>query len=118
MPVKKTLILLIFVAFPIPKVFSQQFNQSGIFLISINPLKLLSGILNAEFEYQFTSSASIQLSSEYVLFHYVLKKEKHPDFVIRIGLDTILSIIKLPATGMTYILVPFQDIPGPKSMIK
>jgi len=84
-PMKKTLILLVFVALSITKAFSQQFNQSGSFLISVNPLKLFYGIINAEFEYQVTSSVSIQLSSEYVLFHYIVKKENHPDFVIRIG---------------------------------
>ena len=67
------------------RLFSQELNQSGTILISTNPLKLIYGIVNLEFEYYLSPSFSIELGSEYVLGHYIIKKEKHPDFVIRTG---------------------------------
>ena len=78
---------LIFISFVLISIetYSQQLNEKGTFLVSVNPLKLIYGIINIEFEYQISSSLSIQLGTEYVLTNYIIKKEKHPDFVIRIG---------------------------------
>ena len=83
---RRSIIALTIILFLIsPKLFSQELNQSGTFLFSINPLKLIYGIVNLEIEYYLSPSISIELGSEYVLGHYIIKKEKHPDFVIRTG---------------------------------
>ncbi len=81
---KKKLILISFI-FISTVTYSQQLNKKGTFLVSVNPLKLVYGIINIEFEYQISSALSMQLGTEYVLTNYIIKKEKHPDFVIRIG---------------------------------
>jgi hypothetical protein len=67
------------------RLFSQDLNQAGTFLISTNPLKLIYGIINVELEYYITPSVSVEMGTEYVLAHYVIKQEVHPDFVCRIG---------------------------------
>lgn len=83
---KKSAILFFLIAPAIiSTVFSQQLNQKGSFLVSVNPVKLIYGIINVELEYHVAPAASIQLSTEYVVFHYIVKREKHPDFVIRVG---------------------------------
>lgn len=83
---KKILILLTGITFLVfSRLFSQDLNQSGTFLISTNILKLVYGIVNLEFEYYLAPSISIEMGSEYVIGHYIIKKEKHPDFVIRTG---------------------------------
>ena len=64
---------------------SQELNQGGTFLISTNPLKLIYGVVNVELEYYLSPSVSVEMGSEYVLAHYVIKQEDHPDFVCRIG---------------------------------
>ncbi len=65
--------------------FCQALNQGGTFLISTNPLKLIYGVVNVELEYYLSTSVSVETGSEYVLAHYVIKQEDHPDFVCRIG---------------------------------
>ena len=83
---KKTITLSLIIALIIlPGALSQQLNQKGSFLVSVNPLKLVYGIINVELEYHVAPAASIQLSTEYVVFHYIVKEERHPDYVIRVG---------------------------------
>lgn len=65
--------------------FSQLLNEKGTLLISTNPLKLIYGIINLEIEYYFSPSVSVQMGSEYVIGHYIIKREKHPDFAFRGG---------------------------------
>ncbi|MFC2129167.1 hypothetical protein ACFLQX_00130 [Bacteroidota bacterium] len=66
-------------------IFSQQLNEKGTFLISTNPIKLIYGIINLELEYYVSPAISFQVGSEYVIGHYIIKEENHPDFVFRIG---------------------------------
>jgi hypothetical protein len=67
------------------RLFSQDLNQAGTFLISTNPLKLIYGVINVELEYYISPSVSVEMGTEYVLAHYVIKSEDHPDFVCRMG---------------------------------
>ena len=67
------------------QLFGQLLNEKGILFISTNPLKLIYGIINLEIEYQVSPSVSFQMGSEYVIGHYLIKRESHPDFVFRIG---------------------------------
>lgn len=64
---------------------SQNMNKEGVILISTNPFKIIYGIVNLEIEYQISPSVSIELGSEYVIAHYIIKESKHPDFVFRLG---------------------------------
>ena len=83
---KKQLILIFsIIFFSCSSLSSQELNQGGTFLISTNPLKLIYGVVNFELEYYLTPSVSVEMGSEYVLAHYVIKQEDHPDFVCRIG---------------------------------
>jgi len=65
---------------------AQVLNKPGTILISTNPLKLIYGLVNIEIEYYISSSYSVQVSSEYLISSWVLKREKHPDFVVRTGI--------------------------------
>ena len=84
--IKKTAVLgLMFFLTITYNLLSQDLNKKGVFLISTNPFKLIYGIVNLEIEYQISPSISIELGSEYVFGHYIIRKSKHPDFIFRIG---------------------------------
>ncbi len=48
--------------------------------LAINPLKPFLGLINLEFEYQFSPQMSVHIFTE-----YLFKKADHPDFVLYIG---------------------------------
>ena len=48
--------------------------------LAINPLKPFLGLINLEFEYQFSPHMSVHIFTE-----YLYKKADHPDFVLYIG---------------------------------
>jgi hypothetical protein len=78
----------IFVLLFISIIFSsnaQVMNQRETFLVSTNILKLAYAVPNIEVEYYILNSVSAQLCSEYVLGHWVIKSENHPDLVSRLG---------------------------------
>ena len=68
-----------------PRASSQSFHETGTIQISTNPVKLIMGLVNFEFEYFISPAFSIQISSEYLVSDYAIKREKHPDFLVRIG---------------------------------
>lgn len=78
------LILMIVIAF-FSQSQAQNMNRRGTVMISTNPLKWIYCIPNFEIEYYFASSVSVQLCSEYLLSDWVVKRDKHPDFVSRVG---------------------------------
>jgi len=82
---KRKVIIIISVLLLTSKLFPQLLNERGTLLISTNPMKLIYGIVNLEIEYMVSPSVSLELGSEYVIGHYIIKREKHPDFVFRIG---------------------------------
>jgi hypothetical protein len=83
---KKILIIITgIICLAFSRLLAQELNQSGTFLISANILKLIYGIVNIEFEFYISPSISCELGSEYVIGHHIIKKEKHPDFVVRTG---------------------------------
>ena len=65
--------------------YSQMLNRAGTFVISVNPLKLVYGLINVGFEYYPHPGQPIQFSSEYLITDYILKRERHPDLVYRAG---------------------------------
>ena len=67
------------------RVSSQPFHQPGTIQISTNPVKLIMGLVNVEVEYIISPEFSIQLSSEYLVSDYAIRRGKHPDFVLRFG---------------------------------
>ena len=78
------MILAILITLP-PRVSSQSFHETGTIQISTNPVKLIMGLVNFEFEYFISPGFSVQISSEYLVSDYAIKREKHPDFLVRIG---------------------------------
>lgn len=68
----------------IPQILSgQRFNDPGTFFFSFNPAKLIMGLINIKFEYQINPSVSLSLFSEYLVLDYAIRRENHPDFLIK-----------------------------------
>ncbi len=64
---------------------AQLLNQRGTFVVSVNPLKIIYGLINIEVEYYLHPGYSLYFSSEYLTSDYLLKRNKHPDMVSRFG---------------------------------
>jgi len=82
---KRKVITILSILLLTSRLFPQLLNEKGTILVSTNPMKLIFGIVNLEIEYMVSPSVSLELGSEYVFGHYIIRKEKHPDIVMRAG---------------------------------
>ena len=73
------MILAILITLP-PRVSSQSFHETGTIQISTNPVKLIMGLVNFEFEYFISPGFSVQISSDFLVrigprVHFFYEKE-------------------------------------------
>ena len=61
------------------------FHDRGTVWLSVNPVKIVCGLLNLEFEYVIHEKISMKVSSELLYGDYVYSRQKHPEFVLRTG---------------------------------
>jgi len=77
-------LLLVLIIYVVPCK-AQLLNQKGTFIVSINPIKIVYGLVNIEVEYYMVPGYSIYISSEYLFSDYLIKRKRHPDMVSRFG---------------------------------
>ena len=64
---------------------AEGFSDKRDISIASNPLKLIYSLVNLEIDYALFDELSFHVFSEYLLCDYIIKREDHPDFVIRTG---------------------------------
>jgi len=82
---KRLIFLLLVLIIYIVPCNAQLLNQKGTFIVSVNPLKIVYGLVNIEVEYYLDPGYSVYLSSEYLISGYFIKRKRHPDMVSRFG---------------------------------
>jgi hypothetical protein len=65
--------------------FAQGLNRQGTLSVSVNPLKVVLGLINLEIEYRIFPEVSAYLFCEGLVFDYAIKRSDHPDVVIEVG---------------------------------
>ena len=77
-------LLLVLIIYVVP-CNAQLLNQKRTFIVSVNPIKIVYGLVNIEVEYYLAPDYSIYISSEYLFSDYLIKRKRHPDMVSRFG---------------------------------
>ncbi len=80
----KAIIICVFTGISINAI-SQELNSPEKISLSINVFKLAMGIPNLEIEYHLSSTVSVFVFNEGILWGETFKKMNHPDYVFRIG---------------------------------
>ncbi len=82
-----TLLFIIMLLLPLHFLWSQNnanptsnYQRGKAISLAINPMKPFLGLINLEFEYQFSPQMSVHIFAE-----YLFRKTDHPDFVLYIG---------------------------------
>ncbi len=76
---KATTVVVLLVCF-VTAGFAEGLNGRGTLCISVNPLKVVLGLINLELEYRFVQQVSAYLFSEGLVFDYAIKRIDQPDF--------------------------------------
>ena len=82
---RRLLVLALLVSCSLAAAWPQGVTAKGELAIAVNPVKVAMSLVNLELDYCAADHLSIHGFCEYLVDDYAIKREEHPDLVVRLG---------------------------------